>query len=144
MDSISSLGLNTPPDYGSFFNALGGNAVGFGNIFSQAMSQAKTPGDAAKIQWMQAEYSDLMDLSTLGSGSSSALAGLGMGDLFGLGGSLGLPSWASDAERLLGSTDPALQQSMSAYQQASFALQSQFNQSLADFGSTGESVNSLI
>lgn len=144
MDSISSLGLNTPPNYGSFFNALGGNAVGFGNIFSQAMSQAKTPGDAAKIDWMQAEYSDLMDLSTLGSGSTSALAGLGTGNLFGFGSPLGLPSWAQDAERLLGGSNPSLQQTMSAYQQAAFALQSQFNQSLADFGSTGGSVNSLI
>lgn len=144
MDSISSLGLNTPQDFGSFFNALGGNAVGFGNIFSQAMSQAKTPGDAAKIDWMQAEYSDLMDLSTLGSGSVSALAGMGMGDLFGFGSPLGLPSWAQDAERLLGSTNSDLQQTMSAYQQAAFSLQSQFNQSLADFGSTGGSVNSLI
>ncbi|HJT23375.1 MAG TPA: hypothetical protein VJ873_02285 [bacterium] len=144
MDSISFLGLNTPQDFGSFFNALGGNAVGFGNIFSQAMSQAKTPGDAAKIDWMQAEYSDLMDLSTLGSGSVSALAGMGMGDLFGFGSPLGLPSWAQDAERLLGSTNSDLQQTMSAYQQAAFALQSQFNQSLADFGSTGGSVNSLI
>lgn len=144
MDSLSSLGLNTPPNYGSFFNALGGNAVGFGNIFNQAMSQAKTPADAAKIDWMQAEYSDLMDLSTLGSGSISALSGMGMGNLFGFGGPLGLPSWAQSAEQLLGSIDPNLQQSMSAYQQAAFALQSQFNQSLANFGSTGGSVNSLI
>ncbi len=144
MDSISSIGSTPSPDYGSFFNALGGNALGFGDVFSQAMSQAKTPGDAAKIQWMQAEYNDLSDLSSLGSGSTSALAGLGMGDLFGTGGAFGLPSWASDAERLLGSTNPELQQSMSAYQQAAFTLQSQFNQSLADFGSTGGSVNSLI
>jgi hypothetical protein len=143
MYNVSSINSNTTPNYSSFFNDLGGNTVGFGNVFSQALSQAKSPGDAAKVQWLQAEYSDLVDLSTLGSGSTSALGGLGMGDMFGIGGPLGLPSWTQDAERLLGNNSNA-QQLESAYQQAAFTLQSQYNQALSNFGSTGGSVNSLI
>jgi hypothetical protein len=143
VDSISALGSTPSPDFGSLFNALGGNAIGFGSVFSQAMSQAKTPAQAAKIDWLQAEYSDLMDLSNIGSGSGSALGSFGMGDLFSTGGPFGLPAWATDAERLLGG-DPNVQQLTSSYQQAAFALQSQFNQSLANFGSSGGSFNSLI
>lgn len=131
------------PGFGSLFSALGGNSSGFGSIFNQVISQAKTPADAAKIQWLQAEYSDLNDLAGIGSGSTSAIGGLGLGDMFGIGGPLGLPSWALDAERLLGNNGDT-RQLVSAYQQAAFNLQSQFNQSLADFGSTGGSVNSLI
>jgi hypothetical protein len=142
MASISSINNLPVPDYNSIFNDMGGNALGFGSVFSQAMSQATTPAQAAKIQWFQAEYSNLMDLSSIGSGSSS-LAGLGMGDMFGIGGPLGLPSWAGDVERLMGANS-TVQQLITAQQQAAFAMQSQFNQSLADFGSTGGSVNSLI
>ncbi len=142
MASIQSVNSNmTSPDFNSLFSTLGGNSLAFGSVFTQAMNQAKTPADAAKIQWRQAEYSDLTDLSNLGSGSS--LGGLGLGDLFGAGGAFSLPSWATKEEQLLGN-DPVIQQLMNVQQQASFALQSQFNQNLADFGSTGSSVNSLI
>src|ERR1035438_6978998 len=104
MSALSPLQSNlSSPDYSSFFNALGGNPLALGSAFSQAMSQAKPPADAAKVQWLQAEYSNLMDLSSMGSGSSSSsISGLGMGDLFGLGGPLGLPTWAADVERLMG------------------------------------------
>jgi hypothetical protein len=141
MASIQPVNSNlTNPDFNSLFSAIGGNSLAFGSVFTQAMNQAKTPANAAKIQWLQAEYSDLTDLSNLGSGSS---AGLGLGDLFGAGGALSLPSWAGKEEQLLGN-DPVIQQLMNVQQQASFALQSQFNQNLADFGSSGSSVNSLI
>lgn len=142
MNSISSANLNIPSNFGSFFNALGGNAVGFGDIFNQALSQAKTPADAAKVDWLQAEYSDLMDLTTMSSGTS-ALGGLGMGNMFSIGAPMGLPTWALDAEKLLGN-NPDVKNLVSLDQQAAFMLQSQFNQSLANFGSTGGTVNSLF
>lgn len=145
--------VNLPPvnsssgalsDLNSFFGAMGGNGAAFGNVFSQALSQAKTPAQAAQIDWLQAEYSDLTDLANMGSGSSSGtLGGLGTGDLFGVGGALSLPSWTQDAANLLGGNSIA-QQALSAQQMAAFQLQSQFNQSLANFGSTGSSVDSLI
>lgn len=146
MDNLPPVNSSSIPlsDLSSFFGAMGGNGAAFGDVFSQALSQAKNPADAAKIDWLQAEYSNLVDLSSMGSGSSSgSLGGLGMGDLFGAGGSLSLPSWTQDAANLLGN-DSIAQQALSAQQMAAFQLQSQFNQSLANFGSTGSSVDSLI
>ncbi|HVZ79408.1 MAG TPA: hypothetical protein VHE12_01255 [bacterium] len=140
---ISSLQNNSIiPTNDAVFQALGGNALAFGNAFSQAMDQAKTPADKAKVAWLQAEYGVLTDLNNLGNGSSSlaGLMGLGSSDL---GSIFGLPSWAADVQRLLGS-DSNVGQAITAQQQMAFTLQSQFNQSLASFGSTGSSFNSLI
>jgi hypothetical protein len=137
--------LNSPfasSNANAVFAAMGGNALAFGNSFSQAMSQAKTPGDKAKVAWLQAEYGVLTDLNNLGNGGSSlaGMMGLGSSDPGGL---FGMPSWASDVQRLMGS-DSNVGQAITAQQQMAFALQSQLNQSLASFGSSGNSVNSLI
>lgn len=138
---ISSLSNNFIPTNDSVFQALGGNALAFGQTFTQAMNQAKTPADKAKVQWLQAEYGILTDLNNLGNGG-------GVMGMMGLGGSLdsalfGVPSWASDVQRLLGS-DSNVGQAITAQQQMAFAMQSAFNQNLASFGSTGSSINSLI
>ena len=137
--------LNSPfasPNANAVFAAMGGNALAFGDTFSQALSQAKTPGDKAKVKWLQAEYGVLTDLQNLGNGGSS-LGMLGLGASMDNGGLFGMPSWASDVQRLLGS-DSNVGQAISTEQQMAFALQNQFNQSLASFGSSGNSVNSLI
>lgn len=146
MVNLPAVNSSSSPlsDLNSFFSTMGGNGAAFGNVFSQALSQAKTPGEAAKIDWLQAEYSNLMDLADMGSGSSAgALGGLGVGDLFGTGGPLSLPSWTQDAANLLGNNSIA-QQALSTQQMAAFQLQSQFNQALANFGSTGSSIDSLV
>lgn len=130
------------PTNDSVFEAMGGNSLAFGNAFSQAMSQAKTPADQAKVAWLQAEYGVLTDLNNMGNGDSSlaGMMGLGASDPGSL---FGLPSWASTLENLLG-PNSAAGQAITAQQQMSFALQSQMNQSLASFGDTGSSVNSLL
>lgn len=135
-------GLSAPTS-SAVFNALGGNALLFGDVFGQALSKAKSPAEAAKIKWLQAEYGVLTDLRNLGSGGSS-LGMLGLGSsMDNNGGLFGMPSWAYDVERLMGS-DSNVGRAITAQQQMAFALQSQFNQSLASFGSTGSSVNSLL
>lgn len=140
---ISSIGgqFSDTPGADAVYAAMGGNALAFGQAFSHALSQAKTPQDAAKIKWLQAEYGILTDLKNLGSGGSLGL--LGGGSMFDMGGLFGVPSWASDMQRLMGS-DSNVGQAITAQQQMAFALQSQFNQSLASFGTSGSTFNGLF
>ena len=105
------------------------------------MNGRVVPAEKAKVQGLQAQNGILMDLNNLGNGG-------GVMGMMGFGGSLesalfGVPSWASDVQRLLGS-DSNVGQAITAQQQMAFAMQSAFNQNLASFGSTGSSFNSLI
>ena len=139
MNSLFSTGLSTP-SINPFLST--GSSVNFGSVLDQAMAQAKTPGDKAKVQWLQAEYSDQSVLSSMFSDPQTSFLGLGMSDLFGIGGPLGLPSWAYDVQRVMGSNS-AVQQLMGINQQASQVIQSQFGNSVASLG-LGGGINSLF
>lgn len=114
------------------------NPTSFGSVIDQALVQAKTPADKAKVAFAQAKFSELNALAGIFSDSSSSMAGLGlgMGDLFGVGSPMGLPSWVSDAQRVLG--DPkGISDLIGMSEQASSLLQQQFNHSLSSLGSLG-------
>ena len=134
-NSINSLLSAAGANSGSSLNALTG-ASDFGSIFSQAAAQAKTPADSAKIDWLQAEYSDLTTLFSMGDSSpSSSMAGL-----FNLSGAFSTPAWETDLERLLGQNS-TIQQLVGIQNQASMITQSMLNN---DLSSLGSNVNSVL
>jgi hypothetical protein len=83
VNSISSVGSNSVPDYSSLLSALGGDSLGSGGLFSQAMSQASTPRQKAQTAFLQVEYDNLNTLYNAVSGGSDPLTG-SMNDLMGL------------------------------------------------------------
>jgi len=135
LDPLSSNGSD------ALTNSLA-SSVGFGSVFNQAMAQAKTPADQAKVAWAEAEYSNQMSLSSMFADPTSSSSLLGLASSLGGGNDslFGLPSWAYQLEDLLGPNSTAAQ-AMSIDQQASLAAQSMLNQ---DLGSIGSSFNSLI
>ena len=148
---LSGLNNNIPIDslfgkggsdsLSGFSNPLA-SSVGFGSVINQAMAQAKTPADKAKVAWAEAELSNQTALSSMFAdpSSPSSLLGTAM-DLSGASNDpFGLPSWAYDLERLLGPNSTAAQ-AMSIDQQASLAAQSLMNQ---DLNSLGGSVDSMM
>ena len=112
-----------------------GSPVDFGTTLDQALIQAKTPADKAKVEVLQAKLSEQNALAGIFSDSTSVL-GLGAEDMFGVGSPLGLPSWASDVQRLLGANSD-VSQLFGLSQQAAFLAQSSFNQSLSSLGGGG-------
>jgi hypothetical protein len=137
MDSLFSNNFSSS-------NLLGGtSALNFGSTFDQAMAQATTPGDKAKIALAEAQYSNLNDLFNMGnSDPSSSVLGFSMNDLFSSGGLFGVPSWAYDLQRIMGNNSN-VSQIMNLNQQAAFAAQSAMSNDLANMGSSG-SVNSIV
>ena len=130
-------------------SGLGGiNPASFGSVIDQAMVQAKTPADKAKVAFAQAQFSELNALAGIFSDNTSPIAGfgMGMGDLLGIGGPMGLPSWTSDAQRVLG-TPQGIADLIGMSQQASSLIQQQFSHflsSLGSLGTTGGSFDSLF
>ena len=124
-------------------SGLMGSPVNFGTTFDQAMIQAKTPGDKAKVLFAQAKYNQQLAMADMFSDPETSLLGFGATDLFGVGGPMGLPSWAYDAQRLLGNNSD-LSQLIGLSQQASLLAQSNFNQQLSSLGSTGSGFDSMF
>ncbi|HEY5037842.1 MAG TPA: hypothetical protein VIJ93_02105 [bacterium] len=138
MDSLFSNNFSSS-------NLLGGASSlnNFGSAFDQAMVQAKTPGDKAKVALAEARYSNLNDLFNMeNSDSASSVLGFSMNNLFGSGGLFGVPSWAYDLQRILGNNSN-ISQIMNLNQQAAFAAQSSLNNELSNIG-LGGGVNSII
>jgi hypothetical protein len=137
IDSFFSSGATNPTP------SLFGSAVNFRSTFDQAMNQASTPADKAKVLFVQAKFAEQNAMANMFSDTPSSILGFGATDLFGVGGSMGLPSWAYDVQRLLGNNSDVAQL-MSLSQQAQFLAQSGFNQDLGSLGTTGSAVNSLF
>ncbi len=137
IDSLFSSGATDPT------SGLFGAPVNFGSTFDQAMSQASTPADKAKVLLNQAKFAEQNAMANMFSDTQSSVLGFGVTDLFGAGGPMGLPSWAYDVQRLLGNNSDVAKL-MSLSQQAQFLAQSGFNQDLGSLGTTGSAVNSLF
>jgi hypothetical protein len=141
LNSIDSLFGNGGMDpLSSFSNPLT-SSLGFGSVINQAMAQAKTPADKAKVAWAEAKFSNQMALSSMfeNPSSPSSLMGMSM-DLSGASNHpFGLPSWAYDLERLLGPNSAAAQ-AMNIEQRASFAAQSLMTHALSSLGSSVDSM----
>jgi len=114
---------------------------GFGNVFDQALSQSTSKAESAKITWLQSQYMKQATLYDMFSDSKSSILGFGASSLFGSGGPFGLPSWAYDAQRLLGG-DPEVQNLMSLGQRAADLVQRQFHSS--GLGSLGGNFESMF
>jgi len=135
IDPFTSSGNSIPVSMNSLMGM--GN---FSSVFSQAETQAKTPADQAKLDFIQTEYNNLNSLLSMGSDASPLSIGSSMlGDLFNSG-ATSVPSWETDLANLLGPNSVA-QQALNVNQQASLAAQSLLNQ---DLGSLGNSDSSLI
>ncbi len=119
-----------------------GSSLNFGTTFDQAMVQAKTPGDKAKVLFAQAKFNEQLALADMFSGSPLSL-GSGLSDLFSTGGSLGLPSWAYDAQRVLGNNSDAAKM-VGLSQQAALLAQSTFSDPLSSLGTSGSGFDSLF
>src|SRR5579864_9511637 len=96
IDSLFSSGATNPT------SSLFGSPVNFGTTFDQALSQAQTPADKAKVLFVQAKFAEQNAMANMFSDPQSSILGFGATDLFGVGAPMGLPSWAYDAQRLLG------------------------------------------
>lgn len=137
IDSLFSNGVSSPT------SGLFGAPVNFGTTFDQAMTQAKTPADKAKVAFIQTKFARINALAGMFSDPQTSLLGFGAEELFGIGGPMGLPSWVYDAQRLLGK-DSNVSQLVGLSQQAAFLAESNFNHSLSSLGSTGKGFNSLF
>lgn len=137
IDSLFPSGSSDPAS-SSF-----GSPLNFGSVFDQAMIQAKTPADKAKLAVAQAQLSDQNALADMFSDSSSSSLGFGTTDLFGIGTPLNIPSWATDLQRLLGNNSD-ITQLVGMSQQASLLAQSSFNQQLSSLGTSGGGFDSLF
>ena len=139
LPALSSTGLSSP-----LSGLFGATATQFGSVFDQALANAKTPADKAKLAWAQAEFSTQNMLYGMFSDPHTSFMGLGASGLFDVGGPFGLPSWTSDVERLMGN-DPQVQNLMGLDRQASFLAQSRFNGGLSGLGSgSGGGFDSLF
>jgi hypothetical protein len=116
--------------------------VSFGSVFDQALSQAKTSAQQAKVLWLQSQYTKQNILYGMFSNPKTSLLGFGGGDLFGTGGLFGLPSWAYDLQRIMGD-DPNVKNLMGLSMQASLLSQSLKNNSLGSLGLDG-GINSIV
>jgi hypothetical protein len=110
--------------------------VGFGSVFDQALSQAKTSAQQAKVLWLQSQYTKQNILYGMFSNPKTSLLGFGGGDLFGTGGLFGLPSWAYDLQRIMGD-DPNIKNLMGLNMQTALLSQSLKNGSLGSLGLGG-------
>lgn len=127
--------------FGSTSSAFGGlSPMGFGNVFDQAMSQSSSPAQSAKIAFLRTQYMKQNILYGMFSNPKTSMLGFGGSDLFGMDGPFGLPSWAYDAQRLLGS-DSKAGDLINLSQQAALLAQSRLMNGL---GSTGGSFDSMF
>ena len=124
-------------------NLFGPSPVNFGTTFDQAMAQAQTPEEKAKVAFVEAKFAQQSALAGIFSDGSSSLLSFGASSLFGTGGATGLPSWVYDAQRVLGN-NPDIANMISMSEQASKLLQSQFNHSLSSLGESGKGFDSLF
>jgi hypothetical protein len=132
-------------DYNSLLGAANGaDSTSFNSIFSQAMSEAKTPGQKAQVDFAETQLSDLNVLSSMSDPSSSSSDLTSLASLASLLGgnssSSTTPAWETDLVNLLGPNSSAAQ-ALSIDQQASLASQSLLNN---DLSSLGSSINSLF
>ena len=116
--------------------------VNFGSVFDQALTQAKTSAQEAKVLWLQSQFAKQNILYGMFSDPKTSLLGFGAGDLFGTGGLFGLPSWAYDLQRIMGD-DPNIKNLMGLNMQAALLSQSLMNNSLGSLGLDG-GVNSIV
>jgi hypothetical protein len=127
--------------FGSFSSPFGGlSPLSFGNVFDQAMSQSNSPAQSAKIAYLRTQYMRQTILYGMFSDPKTSTLGYGGGDLFGMGGPYGLPSWAYDAQRLLGA-DSNAGDLINLSQQAALLAQSRL---MGGLGSTGGSFDSMF
>ena len=111
----------------------------FGSIYQSLSSQkSKITADSAKRAYLQTKSFQPQVLTDMFADSRTSF--LGMGDLFGGGGLFGLPSWANDAERLLG--DSQTKKLIDLSRQAAFLEQSQLGN--LDSSNGGDIFSSLI
>lgn len=115
--------------------------MNFGSVFDQALSQAKTTAQQAKVLWLQTQYAKQNILYGMFADPKTSLLGFGGGDLFGSGGLFGLPSWAYDLQRLMGD-DPNIKNLMGLNMQAALMAQSMKN-NLGSLGLDG-GFNSVV
>ncbi len=127
-------------------SGLFGSPVNFGNTFDQAMTQARTPADKAKVAFIQAKFTQQNILASMFSDPHTSMLGFGANELFGTGGPFGLASWVYDAQRVLGNNSD-VSKLIGLGEQAAFLAQSNFNHQLSSLGSTrstGGGINSLF
>ena len=143
LNSVDSF-LSNNGQLPSASSLYGMSPTSFGSLYDQAMTQAQTPAQQAQLDMLQTQYQDQNILSDMFSDPNSSFLGTDMGSLFGTGGALGLPSWTTDAERLLGN-NANVQQLMALSQQASLLSQSTLGSGgdLSGLG-TGGSLDSLF
>lgn len=132
IDTLFSNAVSNPT------SGLFGSPVNFGTAFDQAMTQARTPADKAKVAFIQAKFTQQMVLADMFSDPKTSALGFGGNELFGVGGPMGLASWAYDAQRLLGK-DSNVSDLIGLSDQAAFLAQTRFNHALSSFGSTSSS-----
>src|SRR5579859_5022099 len=68
---------NSDPLMG-LFGGSSGSAASFGSVINQAMAQAKTPADRAKVAFAETKFNNLMSLSSMFSDSTNPSSLLGM------------------------------------------------------------------
>ena len=126
-------------DTNSLLNALGGSSSTFDNIFTQAMNQAKTPGQKAEAALMEVQYNNLNTLYNAVSGDSSSTDSL-LSSTNSLALDLGsVAGQVSQLEQQLGMTPTASSTPQNpSNTTAALGLQAGllYNQELANFGSS--------
>jgi hypothetical protein len=129
MNGLNSLdplfsGQSSYPVMNNFTST--GYPVSFDSVVDQALSQAKTTAQQAKVLWLQTQYAKQNILYGMFADPKTSLLGFGGSDLFGTGGLFGLPSWAYELQRLLGD-DPNVTNLMGLNMQAALLAQSMKN-----------------
>ena len=141
LNPINSLFTDGAPSGSS--SLFDPSPASFGSTFDQAMTQAQTPADKAKVLFTEAKFAEQSALASMFSDSFSSLMGLGASGIFGTGTGTGLPSWVYDAQRVLGN-NPQISNLISMSQQANYLLQSRLNQQLSSMGISGSAFDSIF
>lgn len=125
-NAIDSI-LGTTSSSLTGLGALGaGNASLFESALNAAESSTSDPAQRAQLQYLDTRYQVQQTLWNLGStdsnsgSSTSTLWDMTVQSMFAPGGSLAIPSWVNDAERVMGSAFPS--QVVNLYAQASGLL----------------------
>ncbi len=129
----------------SLLSALSGGSTSFDSIFSQAMSQAKTPGQKAQVALEGVEYNNLNTLYNAVSGNNSSDSLLSSTNSLAM--DLGsVAGQVSQLEQELGMTPtPTTTPQSPTDMNSALGLEAQMleNQNLANFGNSGDSSTGL-